>query len=144
MTGLRPAQIRVIFKLPPQFGTYSHPLAYIEWFTPLNKPDQFLVFGRDTRMHPSRHLNMRQDFLETYFLFADLNRLCFNPSGGTGKRSTLWIFALHCGHLDFLSRGLKGRVHWDQVFISICEIFLDTSEPERDRRSTRYGSHVTS
>ncbi|KAJ7715290.1 hypothetical protein B0H14DRAFT_3118920 [Mycena olivaceomarginata] len=39
MTGLHPAQIRVIFKLPPQFGTYSHPRAYIEWFTPVNKPD---------------------------------------------------------------------------------------------------------
>ncbi|KAF7344062.1 hypothetical protein MVEN_01695700 [Mycena venus] len=30
MTSPRPAQIRVIFKLPPQFGTYSHPLTYIE------------------------------------------------------------------------------------------------------------------
>ncbi|KAK7018916.1 hypothetical protein R3P38DRAFT_2714788 [Favolaschia claudopus] len=39
LTGLRPAQVRVIFKLPPQFGTYPHPLAYIEWFTPLNNPD---------------------------------------------------------------------------------------------------------
>ncbi|KAJ7186196.1 hypothetical protein C8R46DRAFT_983014 [Mycena filopes] len=39
ITGLRPAQIRVIFKLPPQFGTYPHPLAYVEWFTPLNHPD---------------------------------------------------------------------------------------------------------
>jgi hypothetical protein len=37
--GLRPAQIRIIFRLPPQFGTFSHPLAYIEWFTPLNRPD---------------------------------------------------------------------------------------------------------
>ncbi|KAJ6611845.1 hypothetical protein B0H10DRAFT_1808681, partial [Mycena sp. CBHHK59/15] len=37
--GLRPAQIRVIFKLPPQFGSYPHPLAYIEWFTALNRPD---------------------------------------------------------------------------------------------------------
>ncbi|KAJ6450933.1 hypothetical protein C8R45DRAFT_1113856 [Mycena sanguinolenta] len=39
ITGLRPAQIRVIFKLPHQFGTYPHPLAYIEWFTPLNRAD---------------------------------------------------------------------------------------------------------
>ncbi|KAJ7214180.1 hypothetical protein B0H12DRAFT_1242211 [Mycena haematopus] len=39
ITGLRPAQIRVIFKLPPQFGAYPHPLAYVEWFTPLNRPD---------------------------------------------------------------------------------------------------------
>ncbi|KAF7342687.1 hypothetical protein MSAN_02026600 [Mycena sanguinolenta] len=39
IAGLRPAQIRAIFKLPPEFGTYPHPLAYIEWFTSLNRPD---------------------------------------------------------------------------------------------------------
>ncbi|KAJ6452581.1 hypothetical protein C8R45DRAFT_1193590 [Mycena sanguinolenta] len=37
--GLRPAQVRVFFKLPPQFGNYPHPLAYIEWFTALNQSD---------------------------------------------------------------------------------------------------------
>ncbi|KAJ7833857.1 hypothetical protein B0H14DRAFT_3871531 [Mycena olivaceomarginata] len=52
--SLHPAQIRVIFKLPPQFGTYSHPLAYIEWFTPLNKPDPvsgMFTTHRSTRNH---------------------------------------------------------------------------------------------
>ncbi|KAJ7261486.1 hypothetical protein C8J57DRAFT_1071942, partial [Mycena rebaudengoi] len=39
IAGLRPAQIRAIFKLQPQSGTYAHPLAYVEWLTPLNKPD---------------------------------------------------------------------------------------------------------
>ncbi|KAJ7108159.1 hypothetical protein C8R44DRAFT_834159 [Mycena epipterygia] len=54
LTGLRPAQIRVIFKLPPQFGTYTHPLAYIEWFTPLNGPDRIsgmFTTHRSTRLH---------------------------------------------------------------------------------------------
>ncbi|KAJ7760106.1 Zn-finger domain-containing protein [Mycena maculata] len=51
--GLRPAQIRVIFKLPPQFGSYPHPLAYIEWFTPLNKPDP--VSGMFTTHRSTRH-----------------------------------------------------------------------------------------
>ncbi|KAJ7884834.1 hypothetical protein B0H14DRAFT_3740916, partial [Mycena olivaceomarginata] len=37
--GLRPAQIRTVFKLPPQFGSFPHPLAYVERFTPLNRPD---------------------------------------------------------------------------------------------------------
>ncbi|KAJ7722483.1 hypothetical protein B0H14DRAFT_2180354, partial [Mycena olivaceomarginata] len=37
--GLRVAQIRAIFRLPPQYGTYPHPLAYIGWFTPFNQPD---------------------------------------------------------------------------------------------------------
>ncbi|KAJ7894470.1 hypothetical protein B0H14DRAFT_3652042 [Mycena olivaceomarginata] len=46
--------IRVIFKLPPQFGTYQHPLAYVEWFTPLNKPDPIsgmFTTHRSTRNH---------------------------------------------------------------------------------------------
>ncbi|KAJ6532372.1 hypothetical protein B0H19DRAFT_888523, partial [Mycena capillaripes] len=54
IAGLRPAQIRVIFKLPPQFGTYTHPLAYIEWFTPLNRPDPttgMFTTHRSTRAH---------------------------------------------------------------------------------------------
>ena len=37
--GLRVAQIRLIFNLPPQFGSYHHPLAYIEWFTQLGNMD---------------------------------------------------------------------------------------------------------
>ncbi|KAJ7184817.1 Zn-finger domain-containing protein [Mycena filopes] len=39
LKGLRVAQIRAIFTLPPQYGTYPHPLAYIEWFTGFNRPD---------------------------------------------------------------------------------------------------------
>ncbi|KAF7366107.1 hypothetical protein MVEN_00487500 [Mycena venus] len=38
--GLRIAQVRAIFSLPPQYGTYPHPLAYIEWFTGFNQPDE--------------------------------------------------------------------------------------------------------
>ncbi|KAJ7710899.1 hypothetical protein B0H17DRAFT_914990 [Mycena rosella] len=38
--GLRVAQIRAIFMLPPQYGSYPHPLAYIEWFTPFNRPEK--------------------------------------------------------------------------------------------------------
>ena len=37
--GLRIAQVRLIFNLPAQFGSYPHPLAYIEWFTPLGMID---------------------------------------------------------------------------------------------------------
>ena len=37
--GLRVAQVRLIFNLPPQFGSFPHPLAYIEWFTRLGNPD---------------------------------------------------------------------------------------------------------
>ncbi|KAG0704055.1 hypothetical protein DFH29DRAFT_849443 [Suillus ampliporus] len=40
LEGVRVAQVRVIFTLPRQFGTYSRALAYIEWFTPFrDSPD---------------------------------------------------------------------------------------------------------
>ncbi|KAF5377941.1 hypothetical protein D9615_006759 [Tricholomella constricta] len=51
-SGLRPAQVRVIFILPPHLGTYLHPLAYIEWFTPLGRPDNIIgmhTISRSTR-----------------------------------------------------------------------------------------------
>jgi hypothetical protein len=38
--SLRVGQIRVIFNLPPQFGLYPHPLAYVEWFTSLGTKDK--------------------------------------------------------------------------------------------------------
>ena len=37
--GLRVAQVRLLFDLPPQFGPYPHRLAYIEWFTRLGALD---------------------------------------------------------------------------------------------------------
>ena len=37
--GLHAAQVRLIFDLPPHFGPFQHPLAYIEWFTPFGRPD---------------------------------------------------------------------------------------------------------
>ncbi|KAG2052203.1 hypothetical protein BDR06DRAFT_1057757 [Suillus hirtellus] len=39
LEGVRVAQVRAIFTLPHQFGTYSRALAYVEWFTPFKPPD---------------------------------------------------------------------------------------------------------
>ena len=47
--GLRVAQLRVIFELPPQFGSYPHPLAYLEWFTSLGNPDPLTGMHTVTR-----------------------------------------------------------------------------------------------
>ncbi|KAJ7810956.1 Zn-finger domain-containing protein [Mycena olivaceomarginata] len=52
--GLRVGQIRAIFQLPPQYGTYPHPLAYVEWFTPFNQPDP--TTGMYTIQRSSRSL----------------------------------------------------------------------------------------
>ncbi|SJL14960.1 uncharacterized protein ARMOST_18437 [Armillaria ostoyae] len=38
--GLHVARIRAIFDLPKELGKLRHPLAYVEWFTPLRKLDE--------------------------------------------------------------------------------------------------------
>ena len=38
-SGLHAAQIHAIFSLPPQYGTFAHPLAYVEWFRPFSTID---------------------------------------------------------------------------------------------------------
>jgi hypothetical protein len=30
--------VRVIFSLPSEYGSFTHPLAYVEWFTPFHSP----------------------------------------------------------------------------------------------------------
>ena len=46
--------LRVIFKLPAHFTSYPHPLAYVEWFTPLGRPDTLMdmhIISQSTRFH---------------------------------------------------------------------------------------------
>ncbi|KAF8201298.1 hypothetical protein K438DRAFT_1905775 [Mycena galopus ATCC 62051] len=50
--GLRAARVHAIFQLPPQYGTYPHPLAYVERFTSFNQPDN--TTGLYTIQHSSR------------------------------------------------------------------------------------------
>ncbi|KAF7333704.1 hypothetical protein MVEN_02326700 [Mycena venus] len=37
-SGLCVARVRVIFRLPEQYGAYPDPLAYIDWYRPLTRP----------------------------------------------------------------------------------------------------------
>ncbi|KAG6905181.1 hypothetical protein DXG01_004384 [Tephrocybe rancida] len=57
LTGLRIAQVRAIFDLPHQFGFLTHPLAYIEWFTPLGRPDTVTSMYTVTRSTRQRRRN---------------------------------------------------------------------------------------
>ncbi|OBZ76393.1 hypothetical protein A0H81_03785 [Grifola frondosa] len=54
LQGLRIAHVRIIFKLPHHYPVHSpHPLAYIEWFTPLHRFDEdagLFTVTRSTRM----------------------------------------------------------------------------------------------
>ncbi|KAG2137633.1 uncharacterized protein EDB93DRAFT_1322465 [Suillus bovinus] len=50
--AVRVAQVRVLFRLPRQFGVYLRPLAYVEWFTPFREPDEssgLRLISRSTR-----------------------------------------------------------------------------------------------
>ncbi|PBK70867.1 hypothetical protein ARMSODRAFT_884244 [Armillaria solidipes] len=38
--GLHVAQVRAIFNLPSELGEFTQPLAYVEWFTPLQRIDE--------------------------------------------------------------------------------------------------------
>ncbi|KAJ3766514.1 hypothetical protein FB446DRAFT_767396 [Lentinula raphanica] len=54
--GLHVAQVRAIFDLPAELGTFPHPLAYVEWFTPLRKLDkdsQMYKIERSERNRPN-------------------------------------------------------------------------------------------
>ncbi|KAI5985597.1 hypothetical protein EDD15DRAFT_2175750, partial [Pisolithus albus] len=52
--GLRMAEIRVIFKLPPHLGNCLHPLVYVHWFKSLNHFDSSVGMfhvARSTQQH---------------------------------------------------------------------------------------------
>lgn len=52
--GLRIAEVRVIFKLPPHLGESSQHLAYVHWFKPFNSWDEAMGMyrvSRSTRNH---------------------------------------------------------------------------------------------
>jgi hypothetical protein len=54
LIGLQIAQIRVIFKLPAQYGAIPHPLAYVEWLRPFTTQDEAVGLykvARSTRNH---------------------------------------------------------------------------------------------
>jgi hypothetical protein len=54
MIGLRAAEVRVIFRLPPHLGLYPRPLAYVHLFKPLCTFDnnvKMFYFGHSTRNH---------------------------------------------------------------------------------------------
>ncbi|KAJ7318309.1 hypothetical protein DFH08DRAFT_1036468 [Mycena albidolilacea] len=57
--GISVARIRVIFRLPEHYGSYPHPLAYVDWYKPLKTPvpnirmHKVSLSSRNHRQHSS-------------------------------------------------------------------------------------------
>ncbi|KAI0349104.1 hypothetical protein OH77DRAFT_1465723 [Trametes cingulata] len=54
LAGVRAAQIRVIFRLPPHIADFPHPLLYVQWFRLFRAPDR--VSGLHFTAHSTRNL----------------------------------------------------------------------------------------
>jgi hypothetical protein len=56
-SGIRAARLHVIFELPPELGRESHPLAYIEWYTPFQRRDATTNLYQVSRSSRNRRAN---------------------------------------------------------------------------------------
>ncbi|KAJ7223235.1 hypothetical protein GGX14DRAFT_351944, partial [Mycena pura] len=111
---LVPGRIRAIFALPIEYGEYSVPLAYIEWFRPLNSFDKTLAMFKVTpafRQH-ARHASI--------IPITQINRSChlipkFPPkvdrtltADDVLERVTEFYLNPYLRHIDFvLLRGVR-------------------------------------
>ena len=73
-SGLRVGQVRAIFQLPSYFPIKTNiPLAYVEWFTPLRKPD-----GVTGYYHISRSTRSKRGIMGPYAEIIPISRLVSN------------------------------------------------------------------
>jgi hypothetical protein len=87
-SGLRVGQVRAIFELPSYFPIkYDTPLAYIEWFTPLRKPDSVTGY-----YHISRSTRTKRGIKGPYAEIISISRLVRN----------VMLIPLRDGDKDFL------------------------------------------
>jgi hypothetical protein len=92
--GLRAAQIRVIFKLPVQYGSFHHPLAYVEWFIPFSARDKGSGFSKVT--YSTRNHARHSDVVSV----SDILMPChLAPRYGSSPVDKSWT------HLNILEKG---------------------------------------
>ena len=60
-SGLAVARVRVIFSIPPDFGEYAEPVAYVDWFKPLQPP--VVDIGMHQVSLSSRNLRQRSSII---------------------------------------------------------------------------------
>jgi hypothetical protein len=82
-TGLRVAEVRVIFKLPSHLGTYSQPLVYVHWFKPMRTYDNninMFHLSRSTRWQlPNAEVILVDRIVQQCHLILSFPRGAINP-----------------------------------------------------------------
>lgn len=97
-TGLRVAQVRALFDLPPQFGVIASPLAYVEWFTPLGVPDHvtgmYVVRRSTRRREPNTELVMVDRLVRGCHLIGKAGRVMdrtWTSENVLQKATNFWV-----------------------------------------------------
>ena len=128
------AQIRLIFKLPDEFGLHSSPLVYVHWFKPLCAPIQNLGFYSVS----FSLLNHRQR--ASVISVSDIVRTChLIPQFGNSSATDLgWTAAtVHQEATAFyLNPYLR---HYDFYFMRFLldDFIISQQEKEREREERR-------
>jgi hypothetical protein len=128
------AQIRLIFKLPDEFGPHPSPLVYVHWFKPLRAPVPNLNFYSTS----FSSLNHRQR--ASIISVSDIIRTChLIPQFGNSSAADLgWTAAkVHQEAKSFyLNPYLR---HYDFYFMRFLldDFLISQQEMEREREERR-------
>ncbi|KAI0688664.1 hypothetical protein BC835DRAFT_1308654 [Cytidiella melzeri] len=76
LDSLRVARLRVLFELPADLGRASHPLAYIEWYTSLQRCDPNTKLYQELRSSRHRRPNAQIVSAERILGFCHLAAKC--------------------------------------------------------------------
>src|SRR5882762_4401146 len=107
-SGLTVGQVRAIFRLPEEFGTFPDPLVYVEWFTAFQSPVPDLEMyqvSRSTRQHRQHALIISMTQIEHSIhlipKFGQRIDLSWSAEDVFECRKTFY-FNPYLRHLDFL------------------------------------------
>jgi hypothetical protein len=116
-TGISVARVKAIFKLPPVFGDYLHPIAYVEWYKPPTQIDGdagMYRISRSTHMGGTRSSIISVDqILRTCHLSPWYGRAC-NPdwdSANVLDEAKEFYLNTYLRHHDFHLLRYKTRLH---------------------------------
>ncbi|KAJ7453512.1 hypothetical protein FB451DRAFT_1519921 [Mycena latifolia] len=133
--GLRVARVRVIFRLPAQYGSYPDPLAYIDWYTSLGQPLP------DIGMHQvslsSRNLRQNSEIIP----ITDIARSChLIPVFGRSVNPT-WTSERVLDQAKSFYLNPYLRHHDFYLFRYLVDVYV-ARKAEEERRHASNSSHI--